>query len=326
MSRVDPSLPAAPPGLSLVLGAGGLLGSHVGRWLARSGARARFFDLSIDTIAPDIRAQPGIEVVQGNMLDNETLIRALHGVDRVFHLVGATVPSTSVDRVDIEIEANLLPTLRLLEAMRVAAVPLVIFPSSGGTVYGDDPGPAGAFSEDAPQRPSCSYGLGQILVEELLTFHAAHGGPSALIVRIANVYGPTGNDRRRQGAVNAFLQQVVRGEPLSVWGDGTAVRDFIYVDDLVGALAALVASGADGRIFNVGTGDGHSIAEVVALVGTVTGRAPRLERVPQAYAGVSRNVLDISRLQSRTGWRPQVDLATGIARTWQAMQDPHLGG
>jgi len=310
--------PRAPDGLSLVLGAGGFLGSHIGAWLARAGGRARLFDLSVETIPPAVRAAPGIEVVQGNMLDEEDLARALRGVDRVFHLICATVPSTSVDRPDVEIQANVIPTVRLLESMRRAGAPLVIFPSSGGTLYGDA-GTAGVFTEEAPVRPSCSYGLGKVMIEQLLDFRAHEGGPHFIALRFSNPYGPSVHDHRRQGVVNAFLQGVQRDEPLQVWGDGSAVRDFLYIDDLIAAVAAVCDAGVRDEALNVGSGVGHSILEVIALIRAVTGRNPRIEHVPGAYHGVARNVLGIARIHARTGWTPVVDLRAGIARTWAAM-------
>jgi UDP-glucose 4-epimerase len=228
------------------------------------------------------------------------------------------VPSTSVDRIYVEVQANLLPTIRLLYAMLTAGVPAVVFPSSGGTIYGDTASDE-AFTETTPPRPSCSYGLGKLLVEELLTFRARHGGPHHVILRIANVYGPTVHDHRRQGVVNAFLQRMSRDEPLQVWGDGAAVRDYVYAGDVVSAMGALLAHDVRDEIVNVGTGHGCSIAMLIETLAQVTGRTPSIERQPSAYTGVSRNVLDCSRLQALTGWRPRVDLAEGVRRTWAAM-------
>lgn len=317
LSHVLPP-PAAPSGLSLVLGAGGFLGGHVASWLARSGARARLFDLSVESIPAAVRRAPGIEVVHGNLMDDAVLRRALEGVDRVFHFVSATVPATSIDDVALELRANVEPMNRLLEAMRAAGVGLVVFPSSGGTMYGDE-APARGTPESAPTSPRGTYGLGKRLVEEILQFRARAGGPHHLIVRIANAYGPTVHSHHRQGVINAFLECVRAGEPVRLWGDGSAVRDFVHTDDLVAAIAALVAAGERDEIFNLGSGEGASVREVLALIGEVVGRPVATEAMPGAYAGVRRNVLDVGKLKARVGWKPQVALRDGIAHLWRAM-------
>jgi UDP-glucose 4-epimerase len=319
MSSAEGAVRPAPEGLSLVLGAGGFLGCHVAAWLAGAGARVRLLDLSIASIPASIRNAPGCQVIQGNMLDEQTLERAVAGVDRVFHFVSATVPSTSVDTVDVEVASNLLPTVQLLETMRRQGVPLVLFPSSGGTIYG--PGTRSeAFGEHAPLRPNCAHGLGKVLIEDTLRFYASRGGPDHLVLRISNPYGPTVRSHARQGVVNAFLEQARRGEPFQIWGDGSAVRDFLYVDDLLDAFAALLCARVSNQTYNLGSGRGHSIKEVAEVVARVTGVDPVFEWIQNEYAGVSYNVLDPMSLFEAVGWRSQVDLPTGIARTWEWMR------
>ena len=310
--------PPAPPGLSLVLGAGGFLGGHVASWLARSGARARLFDLSVESIPTVVRSAPGIEVVHGNLMDDAVLRRALEGVDRVFHFVSATVPATSIDDVALELRANVEPMNRLLEAMREAGVGLVVFPSSGGTMYGDD-APEGGSPEHASLSPRGTYGLGKRLIEEILQFRARAGGPHHLVVRVANAYGPTVHSHHRQGVINAFLERARAGEPVRIWGDGSAVRDFVHADDLVAALAALVAADVRDELFNLGSGVGVSVRELIELIGEVAGRPILLETMAGAYAGVRRNVLDVAKLRERVGWKPQVGLRDGIAHLWRSM-------
>lgn len=310
--------PAPPPGLSLVLGAGGFLGGHMASWLARSGARARLFDLSVESIPAAVRSASGIEVVHGNLLDDAVLRRALEGVDRVFHFVSATVPATSIDDVGLELRANVEPASRLLDAMREAGTGLVVFPSSGGTMYGDEV-PAAGTPETAAASPRGTYGLGKRLIEEILQFRARSGGPHHLIVRIANAYGPTVHSHHRQGVINAFLERVRAGEPVRVWGDGSAVRDFVHADDLVAAIAALVAADVRDELFNLGTGEGVSVREVLALIGEVVGRPVEVDALPGAYTGVRRNLLDVTKLRARVGWRPRVTLREGIAHLWRCL-------
>jgi len=321
---VDPDerllpLPPAPPGRTLVLGAGGFLGGHAARWLAAAGAPARLFDLAVDSIPAWVRAAPDIETVHGNLMDDAVLRRAVEGVSRVLCFVSATVPATSQHAVELELRANVQPTLRLLEAMRDAGTPLVVFPSSGGTIYGDDP-PAAGFAEDAPARPVGSYGLGKRLLEEIVAFESRHGGPQHLILRISNAYGPIAHGHPKQGVIPAFLERVRAGEPVRVWGEGDAVRDFVHVEDVLGALAALLAADVRDEIVNVGSGAGHGVRELLAIVSEVVGRPLVVERASDEYAGVRRNVLDVSRLRARTGFTPKVDLLSGVAHVWRSLE------
>jgi len=312
-------LPPAPPGRTLVLGAGGFLGGHAARWLAAAGAEARLFDLAVDAIPSWVREAPGIETVHGNLMDDAVLRRALAGVERVLCFVSATVPATSVHAVELELRANVQPTLRLLEAMRDAGVPLVVFPSSGGTVYGDDP-PRAGFAETAVPRPVGSYGLGKRLLEEILAFESRHGGPSHLILRIANAYGPIAHGHPKQGVIPAFLERVRAGQPVRVWGDGAAVRDYVHAEDVLAALAELLAAGVRDETLNVGSGTGHDVRALLEIVSEVVGKPLVIEQATDEYTGVRRSVLDISRLRERTGFAPRVDLRSGVAHVWRSLE------
>jgi len=320
--RVLAPVRGAPPGLTgrtLLLGAGGFLGSQVALWLARAGSSLRLFDLSVESIPDEARSAPGTEVVHGNLLDDLVVRRALEGVDQVLHFVSATVPATSVAEVELELRANLQPTVRLLEAMREAGTPLLVFPSSGGTVYGDDP-PESGFPETATARPFGSYALGKLLTENVVSFYARSGGPHCLVLRIANAYGPSVRGHDRQGVINAFLDRIRAGEPLRIWGDGSAVRDYVHVEDILSALSALVRSGARDEVYNVGSGRGRNMHEVLDVIRHVTGREFALEVVPGEYAGVRRSVLDTAKLRARTGWAPGIELEEGIAHLWAGLE------
>jgi len=312
-------LPPAPGGRTLVLGAGGFLGSHAARWLAGTGARARLFDLSVESIPEPVRSAPGIEVVQGNLLDATVVRDALRGVDRVLHFVSATVPATSVDQVDLELRVNVEPTLRVLEAMRELGTPLIVFPSSGGTVYGDE-APATGFAEDAGTGPQGSYGLGKLLLEEICAFYARTGGPHCLLLRVSNAYGPSVHGHSRQGVIHAFLERLREGRPVTVWGDGTEVRDYVHVEDLISAVAALVQAGVRDQVFNLGSGRGVSVEEILQVIERVTGRAVEVERATGQYAGVRRSLLDVSRLRARVAWEPRIDLETGVRTMWESLK------
>jgi UDP-glucose 4-epimerase len=118
-----------------------------------------------------------------------------------------------------------------------------------------------------------------------------------------------------------FTYRAFRNEPITIWGDGSATRDLLYVDDLVDAIGRVLVHdpGADGpRVFNVGTGRGTSLRELVETIGRVMGRAPEVSYAPGRATDVSANVLDASRLRECTGWTPRVSVAEGIRRMLDA--------
>ena len=294
----------------LVLGGGGFLGSQAARWLAAHGHRVRSFDLRPPRVAAE-----GIEFVEGNFLNPSDVNAALADIDTVLHFISTTVPATSIDNVPLEIESNVAATVRLLDLMAKRGIRRLGFPSSGGTVYGESAAP---HREDEPPRPTCPYGLGKVLIESLLRYYREQRGIDYQIWRIANPYGDPARLHTAQGVVDAFLHRVRDGQPLSIWGEGSAVRDFVFADDVGAAIGLLCESPAWNEIVNVGSGRGTSIAEVVEIVRGVVGRPVQVNRV-EGYTGPTQAVLDSSKLQKLTGWRPAWALQDGIAEAWRRL-------
>jgi UDP-glucose 4-epimerase len=196
----------------------------------------------------------------------------------------------------------------------------VVYVSSGGTVYGR--AARLPVAEDDLTDPLCAYGVSKLAVEKYVAlFHHLYG-LEYCILRPGNAYGPGQDPARGQSAPTVFAHRVLAGEPVVIWGDGRAVRDYLHVDDMVEAVARVLAYQplpAGPRVFNVGTGRGTSLAELVALCGKVLGKTPRVEYTPGRALDVPANVLDPRRLSQITGWTPRVSLPEGIeslARAW----------
>lgn len=300
---------------ALVLGGGGFLGGHVSRWLAARGHSLRILDLKLPNVLP-VPPSPKVEYVEGNFLNAKDIALALTGgVDTVFHFVSTTVPASSLRNVPIEIEGNLAATVRLLDEMAALGVRRIVFPSSGGTIYG---GSTEMHREDERPQPTCPYGLGKQLIEEVLRFYRQHRGIDYLVLRIANPYGDPSKVHLAQGAIDAFLHLIRAGRPLQIWGDGSAVRDFVFVDDVADAIGGLIERDVRNDIVNIGSGKGASIAEVVQIITEVVGTRVELQRMA-AYSGPSHAVLDSSRLRELIGWQPRWDLRRGIAEAWRRL-------
>lgn len=297
----------------LILGANGFIGSHIAGWLSHRRYAVRLFDLSFS----DFRNNPEsgkFELVEGNFLNPADLEKAVDGVEAVLHFISTTVPATSLDNVTVELESNVAATARLLDVMVKKGVHFLGFPSSGGTVYG--PGPVD-HAEDEPLKPTCPYGLGKVMIEELIRFYHDHRDMHYQIWRIGNPFGDRTKLHQAQGAIDAFLHGIKAGRPVRIWGDGSAVRDFILIDDVVEAIGMLVEKRVRDEVVNIGTGKGVSINEVLEIIRKTVPHDFPVERIP-GYTGPPRAVLNVEKLRS-FGWRPTHSLEEGIAKVWDRL-------
>jgi len=233
--------------------------------------------------------------------------------DAVFHLAAQADVQTSMQRPEYDAAVNVVGTVNVLRASPGAQV---IFSSSGGAGYGECPVPA---DEDAPFLPLSPYGIAKKCGEEyLLGWNRIHG-TKHVPLRFANVYGPRQDAGLEGGVVAIFLERMARGEPTTIFGDGTQSRDFVYVGDVVSSLLATV--GKSGGPYNVGTARATTVAELHEAAARVAGidDGPRFEDA--RLGDVHRSVLDVRRIERELGWHAAVSLDDGMARTWAWMQE-----
>jgi UDP-glucose 4-epimerase len=233
--------------------------------------------------------------------------------DVIFHLAAQADVQTSMQRPDYDAAVNVVGTVNVLGAAPEAQV---IFASSGGAGYGECAEPA---TEETPFLPLSPYGIAKKCGEEYLAGWNRIHGTHHIALRFANVYGPRQDAGLEGGVVAIFLERLARGEDTVIFGDGAQARDFVYVGDIVGSLLAAV--GRAGGPYNVGTGRDTTVADLHAACARVAGsdRAPRHE--PARLGDVQRSVLDARLIERELGWRPQVPLDDGLARTWAWMKE-----
>ncbi len=299
----------------VVLGGAGFLGSHLTDTLLAAGHEVRVFDRPNVTRAKTLMQSHEAEWVEGDFLNKKDLAAALAGCDLVYHLVSTTLPKTSNDNRLYDLETNVAGTLTLLELVKASRPPMkIVFVSSGGTVYGiprEVP-----IKETHPTDPICAYGIGKLAIEKYLHLYHVLDGIEYRVLRLANPYGEGQRPTSGQGIVTVCLEKVLRGEPIEIWGDGRVVRDYLYVGDAMEAFLKVTFYSGVHRVFNIGSGQGKSVLEVLSAVEAVAGRRLSRRVLSGRDFDVPANVLDISRAREHLGWKPRTTLHQGLERTF----------
>ena len=298
----------------LVVGGNGFIGTHLVDRLLDDGYPLKVYNRGRNRF----RENPeGVEYVEGE-LGNHGLIReAVEGIEVVYHFVSTTLPKTSNDDPSYDVRSNLVDTIQLLEACVEAGVRKVIFASSGGTVYG--PPKELPIPEDHPTHPISSYGITKLAIEKYLGLFRHLHGLDYVALRISNPYGPYQDPRGQQGAIGVFLHRIYNGEPVTIWGDGSVTRDYLYISDLVEALVLAAEIETQEKVINVGSGCGFSLNKLLACIAVVVGEQPTVEYLPARALDVPENVLDITRARAALEWSPRTELEEGIARVWEGI-------
>jgi UDP-glucose 4-epimerase len=306
-------VPKSKNNICVVLGGCGFLGSVVTRHLVTQGLNVRVFDKEgQDTY----RIKPVLKKVDlqfGDFSNLGDLTRALEGSSTVLHFIGTTIPQTSMNDIKYDVETNVLPTVRLLEQLKERPSTRIIFASSGGTVYGKSE-PGQTLSENSPTEPISAYGISKLMIEKFIKLFSFNYGLPHVILRFSNPYGPSQHPLRPQGAVSVFLNKALNGEEIAIWGNGTVVRDYIYEDDLAAAVCSVVKKTSLQGVFNVGTGDGTSLNQIVKLIQTTFAVECRVAYKRERKFDVPYNVLDIRKIQGETGWNPTCTLVEGLKK------------
>lgn len=301
----------------LVTGGNGFIGSHLSASLGRDGHLVR----SLARSGSGRHVWPGSELVEHHVGDfgvEAEAARALRDVDVCFHLACSTTPKTSNEDLLFDLDSNLLATVRMLQVARESGLRKLVFLSSGGTVYG--PTSLQPISEAHPTFPICSHGIMKLAIEHYLRLFGRLYGLNYTIIRAANVYGEGQHAHGGQGVVAAFLANVLNDEPIEIWGDGSAVRDYIHVEDVVAALKTASARADSETVFNIGSGIGHSLLQLLDIIDMAVGRTSKRLFKPARDFDVSSNTLCVKRAHDLLDWQPKIPLSVGVAHVanWMA--------
>jgi len=298
---------------ALVIGANGFIGSHLVDALDGAGHEVTAFDRfsSGTTTFSSERAR----VLTGEFLSRSDLEEAVRGQELVFHFLSTTTPATAESDPTLDVRTNIAQTIELLESSVAAGVGRFVFASTGGAIYGQQG--QDVYSETDQALPISPYGIGKLAIEHYLDYFRAKHGLASTALRVSNPYGTRQRPNRKQGLIPIALRQIALGRPIQQFGDGSMVRDYVYVEDLVRMILPVVATTPEHSTYNLGSGIGFSVSEVFASLRRVTGVDFAIERLPQPKTFVDRVVLDVSRYEGEFG-RPQspTSLDDGVSALW----------
>jgi len=295
----------------LVLGGSGFLGSHiVDKFLAEK------HDVTVYDLYPERfrRSPAGIKFVTGDFGNVGALSELIAaGFDAVIHCVSTTTPKSSNESPEFDIQSNVIGTLNVLDICVRHSIGKFVFLSSGGTIYGNI-GSAASVDETHPVRPMCSYGVSKLTIEHYLDVYKHLRGLDYVALRLSNPYGERQSPLRALGALTVFLHRTLKNQGIEVWGDGGVTRDFIYVGDVAEAVYLATVKPVSG-VFNVGTGTGVSLREILGEISKIVRKEPSVTWLASRSFDVPRIVLDTGKLAKATNWSFHVPLDEGISIT-----------
>ncbi len=296
----------------LVLGGGGFIGSHLCEGLIHNGHHVRVFEKEGRSKVNLSHLEKEVDWFEGDFLNPEHLKDAVDNMEVIFHLISTTLPKSSNESPVYDISSNVISTLHLLDAAKAADVRKIVFFSSGGTVYGVPQ--IIPIPEDHPTNPTCSYGIHKLTIEKYLALNYYLHGLDYTIMRVSNPYGERQRPTGSQGAIAVFIYKALKGDKIEIWGDGSAVRDFIHVSDVVTAALKLTQNNVSEKIINIGSGVGLSLNEIIGEIEKVVGYKLNVYYCKSRGFDVPSNILDISRANGVLGWSPCVDFFEGIIK------------
>ena len=303
----------------VIFGGAGFIGSSIADRLLQDGHKLRIFERP--RILPYRKFSPieSVEWITGDLMSVADISAAIEGVDVILHLVSTTLPKSSNEDPIFDVQSNLIASLQLMSEMVKNKIPKIIFISSGGTVYGNPiylP-----IDENHPTNPNVSYGITKLAIEKYLMLFQNLYGIRALILRVSNPYGERQRIETAQGAIGVFLSKALQHKPLAIWGDGEVIRDYIHISDVAEAFAKSISYEGKQSIFNISSGHGVSLNELIGEIEVVIDKKIKKNYLPGRSFDVPTSVLNNTLASKELGWTPVVTLRDGLLRTARWMRN-----
>lgn len=256
-----------------------------------------------------------ITYFQGDFGELDVLERVLPGCNAVIHLAWSTVPKQTKGATAFEFSGNITSSINLIEKCLDFNINKFIFISSGGTVYGiPDQIP---IPESHNLNPISNYGLSKLTTEKLIHLYHYSQNINYTILRVSNAYGERQNIFKEQGVIGVWLKNILQKQEIEIWGDGSAVRDYVYVKDVASAFTNALDTVNGSAIYNIGGGKGYSLNDILLEINKIVDIPFKVNYKSSRNFDVPINVLDISKAKENLNYRPKVDLSEGILKTWK---------
>lgn len=295
----------------LVTGGAGFIGSNICAALLKEGAEVTILDDLSSGHAVNLDVLPGTTFIEGDVRDADAVSRAVSGCEVVFHLAASVGNKRSIDHPDQDTAINVNGTLTVLDAARTAGVRKVVASSSAG-IYGELK--TIPIAEDHPVEPLTPYGVSKLYTEKMSLAFAHVFGLEAICLRYFNVYGPNQRFDAYGNVIPIFAFRALRGEAITIFGDGMQTRDFVHVDDVVQAnLKAARKRGLSGA-FNIASGTQIRILDLAHAVNSHVEEPVAIQHGPERAGDVAHSLADISAARDGFGFDPMIDTEPGLAQ------------
>lgn len=304
----------------LLLGGSGFIGKNLAVHLLEQGYDLTIYDMSVTHAFTKEQLQK-VAYFERELFRDDDLERVLKEQDVVIHLVSSVNPATSMVNPERCYANDVAKTVEILEIMRKVDVNKMIFISSGGTVYGnvvkED------YKEDMPLYPQNHYGIAKATIEKIILMYNDIYKMNNVILRIANPYGKGQMSQKGVGAVTAFAEKILRDEKIEIWGDGSTVRDYIYIEDVVHMIGKFVEyhGTSDHEVYNIGTGKGTSLNELVSLLEKKIGKKANVVYEHNRDIDAPRNVLNMEKTLQAIGDMIQYPIERGIEQYLKILEN-----
>lgn len=290
----------------VILGAG-FIGSNLIRSYLRNGYNIRVLDYK----PCPLEFADKVEWVQGSFLNIEDIRKAITGSNIVFHFISTTVPGDKVDEGE-ELSVDVIQTINLLKLCLEQQIERIVFISSS-SVYGQQD--SMPIRETAATDPISSHGIQKLTIEKYFQLYKYEYGLDCKIMRLSNPYGIGQDLYGRQGFIAIVLGRILEDKAIQIRGDGNIVRDYIYIEDVVNACQLLANTSSENTIFNIGSGQGYSLLQIVSQIELILGREIELKYVKARNTDIPVSVLDTSLARAQLQFEPKIRLTEGIELT-----------
>ena len=253
------------------------------------------------------------DYIQGDLNDTQKLKEVINEGDIVIHLAGNAIPALSGRDIRKEIDNDVISSINLFEICSYKRVKKIIFSSSGGAIYGINT--KASLSEECIPMPISTYGINKLMIEHYLRYIGRRDNIRVVSLRIANPYGYAQRAFTGQGIIATYIASAYIGKKIEIWGDGSSVRDYIYIEDVIKAILRVIEISDVNGVYNIGTGKGASINDILAIIKKLLPLpAFNIIYLPELNVDVKRNILNCRKANIELGWKAEVEIIDGIKR------------